>query len=216
MGTKNTVSALVLCAVFALTAVAVHCFSQSAQIRKKPPLSQFFETIERYPTLNHQLMDDKSINMLQLDDYIFTNYRGEDRAVNLYIGYYYSSDKAYAAHSPLVCYPSQGWKIDVRPTTGTLTVGPHTIEYDEIVTSHGTERELVLYWYQARMLTNTKVYRNKIGMGYNKLMHNDEQHGFVRVSVPIRDGTYEAARKAATDFIAAFYPQLIEYVSAGG
>jgi EpsI family protein len=215
MGTKNRLSVLVLCIVFALTAALAHGFIKPTQIRPKPPLSQFFAQIDGYEILSHPVMDDKSINMLQLDDYIFTNYRGGDGVVNLYIGYYYSSDKAYAAHSPLVCYPSQGWQIDVQPTTRTLTVGPHTIEYDEIVTSHGLERELVLYWYQARMLTNTKVYRNKIAMGYNKMMHNDEQHGFVRVSVSLREGAYETAKKAATDFIAAFYPQLIEYVSEG-
>lgn len=215
MGTQNNkVSLLVLGAIFAATALFVHWFSQPTVIADKPSLARVFAEIDGYRSLRPQLLDDKSINMLSLDDYVFRNYQGSDGIVNLYIGYYYSSDKAYAAHSPLVCYPSQGWQVDTRPTASTLTVGPHTIAYEEIITSYRNNRELVLYWYQARDFTNNKVYRNKISMGYNKLMHNDEQHGFVRVSVAMGDGSYETAKKAATDFIGAFYPMLMAYVTA--
>lgn len=212
MGTKNKISVWVLGAVFAITAFSVHGFTKATPVRQMQPLSEVFAEIDGYQTLQHIPMEDKAVNMLALDDYLFADYRGKDAVVNLYIGYYYSSDKAYAAHSPLVCYPSQGWRIDARPMTDTLTVGPYTIAYEEIVTSHGAAQELVLYWYQARSFTNTKVYRNKISMGYNKLMHNDEQHGFVRVSVPIRNNAREAAKMAATDFIEAFYPMLIGFV----
>jgi EpsI family protein len=151
-------------------------------------------------------------DMLKLDDYVFANFAGENQDVNLYIGYYYTAAKAYAAHSPLVCYPSQGWQIDTHPKRSELAVGPHKIHYEEIVTSHGDQRELVLYWYQARLFTNTRTYQNKISMGYNKLVDNDQQHGFVRVSVPFKDDPYEKVKKAATDFIQAFYPHFVTYI----
>ena len=107
------------------------------------------------------------VNMLDLDDYIFNNYRANGRTAMLYIGYYYDSNKAYAAHSPTICYPSQGWKIDTRPITASMHVGPHEINYEEVVTSFGKRRELVLYWYQSHLHTNTQVYKNKIDMAMN-------------------------------------------------
>lgn len=153
-----------------------------------------------------------AVKMLKLDDYLFANYQGPLGNVNLYIGYYYSANKAYAAHSPLVCYPSQGWKIDDKPKRFTLQVGPKTIEYEEITTSLEGNKELVLYWYQAGSFTNTQIYKNKIDMGYNKLMYNSEQNGFVRVAIPINT-SYEKTQQIAKSFIEAFYPQFIQYIS---
>lgn len=38
-------------------------------------------------------------------------------------------------------------------------------------------------------------------MGFNKFMHNSEQHAFVRVSASFANSTYQEAKKAAIDFI---------------
>ena len=152
------------------------------------------------------------VTMLSLDDYIFIDYKGPKARPNLYIGYYYTANKAYASHSPLICYPSQGWKIDNTPNRDSLQIGEYKINYEEIITSLGEQKELVLFWYQAGLQTNTQVYQNKIDMGYNKLMHNDEQHGFIRVAIPLQE-TYEESKKSATDFIKAFYPPFIQYIS---
>jgi EpsI family protein len=168
--------------------------------------------IEGYETASITDMSADAIKMLNLDDYVFANFAGPLGNVNLYIGYYYTANKAYAAHSPLICYPSQGWKIDNKPKKGSLQVGSQTIQYEEIITSLEGTKELVLYWYQAGLYTNTQIYKNKIDMGYNKLVQNTEQHGFIRVAVPILK-TYEEAQLAAAGFIKAFYPQFIEYIS---
>lgn len=152
------------------------------------------------------------VTMLKLDDYIFVDYKGPMAHPNLYIGYYYTANKAYSAHSPLICYPSQGWKIDNKPHRDSLQIGSHTINYEEIITSLGERKELVIYWYQAGLQTNTQIYKNKIDMGYNKLMNNNEQHGFVRVAIPL-NSTYEESKTSAIDFIKAFYPPFIQYIS---
>jgi EpsI family protein len=179
---------------------------------KETPLKSYFTQLKGYETDRVIDLSTHHVTMLKLDDYIFVNYKGPKGNPNLYIGYYYSANKAFASHSPLVCYPSQGWMIDTRPRRRSLQVGPHTIEYEEITTSFGDMKELVLYWYQAGLQTNTQVYKNKIDMGYNKLMNDDEQHGFVRVAIPL-EGTYEESEIVATDFIKAFYPRFINYIS---
>jgi hypothetical protein len=51
-------------------------------------------------------------------------------------------------------------------------------------------------------------------MGYNKLMHGDEQHGFVRVAVPFIDDSYDKTKEAALAFIRSFYPQFLEYINS--
>lgn len=198
--------------VFLVTSLFVYTRSDTAQV-SKPPIKEFFEHIENYKTVRHIPLDDQALPMLKLDDYLYADYEGPDGKVNLYIGYYYTANKAYASHSPLVCYPSQGWKIEGEPSHHILNAGSHRINYDEITTSLIKEKELVLYWYQAHHQTNRQIVQNKIDMGYNKLMNNSEQHAFVRVSVPFDNNiAYDQAKQSAVDFIEAFYPQFIDFV----
>lgn len=215
MGKTLTIKLSVLIVIFLVTCIAVYGFNPSGAQIKKPPLADFLGRIDGHRTVRHLSLPANVFRMLKLDDYAYCDFTGDEGTVNLYIGYYYSSSKAYAAHSPTVCYPSQGWKIERRPAASTLAIAPHDIHYEEIVTSYGDEKELVLYWYQARLFTNTQVYRNKIDMGYNKLMNNDEQHGFVRVAVPFQNRPYATVKKAAVDFIQAFYPQFVRFITEG-
>ncbi|WP_319409047.1 exosortase C-terminal domain/associated protein EpsI [uncultured Desulfosarcina sp.] len=216
MGNKIEFKLTVLIGFFLATCIFVYGFNQPTEIKEKPPLTEYFRHVDGYENLGFVWMADNHVKMLQLDDYVFANFKRDGNKPNLYIGYYYSADKAYRAHSPLVCYPAQGWKVDSKPVIATLETGPYTINYEEIVTSFGRERELVLYWYQSHLLTNTQVYKNKIDMAYNKLVNNDEQHAFVRVAVPFEDSPYADVKKSAVDFINAFYPRFVEFIKAEG
>jgi len=214
MGNTFRIKLVVLSVLFLINCLFVYGFTQPAPNLKKPPLAEYFKSIDGYRTVSIEGLLDAHQRMLKLDDYLFSTYRGKNGLATLYIGYYYSAGTAYAAHSPLVCYPSQGWKIDTRPITGALEVGPHKIHYEEIVTSHYDKKELVLYWYQARLFTNTQEYKNKISMGYNKLFFNDEEHAFVRVSLPLENRDRRQVKAYAIDFIKDFYPRFEEFIKS--
>ena len=214
MGTQTKVKLLLLVAVFLCSSLLVYSQKSPDAATNVPPLKQFLSQIPGYTTIGDIKLETDAYNMLKLDDYLFTTYANADGQVTLYAGYYYTSSKAYAAHSPLICYPSHGWQVEGKPTVRTLQVGDYRITYEEIVTSYGEQRELVLYWYQARDRANIRVYRNKIDMGYNKLAHNDPKHGFLRVSVPFAaSASYEETKKRAIDFIEVFYPHLLQFVT---
>ncbi len=213
MGKKIKVKLIILCSVFLLTCGFVYKKQDAVQL-SKAPLKQYLENVAGYKLVSYVPLAEDASDMLDLDDYIFVDYDGPDGKVNLYVGYYYTANKAYAAHSPLICYPSQGWEIDEKTSGRTFDTGEYQINYDEIITSLGSSRELVVFWYQAHHSTNTQIFRNKIDMGYNKFMDNGEQHGFVRISVPLEDGDYNRAKQSIMNFIDAFYPRFIEFVEA--
>ncbi|MFT5701031.1 MAG: EpsI family protein [Desulforhopalus sp.] len=202
---------LILSCILFISCLAIYSRYRSPDNISKVPLAEYLSQIEGYKIDRTIDLSDDHITMLNLDDYFFTDFKGPNGAVNLYIGYYYSANKAYASHSPLVCYPSQGWAIDQKPKKGQLDVNKSTINYEEIITSFGDKKELVLYWYQAGEKSNTQVYKNKIDMGYNKLVNNDEQHGFIRVAAPITE-SYAKSKEASINFIKTFYPQLTTYI----
>lgn len=214
MGNKRELKLILLAVLFLCTCVIVYSRDTKASSRQTLPLKEYFNHIENYTFLQNKELSQDMSQMLKLDDYFYADFTGDMGKINLYIGYYFSADKAYAAHSPTICYPSQGWKVDTAPATGALTVGPHKIKYKEITASSGQNKELVLYWYQARLRTNTQVYRNKIDIGYNKLSFDDSYHGFVRVAVPFVDAGYEDTKKIALSFIRAFYPQFENYLTS--
>jgi EpsI family protein len=214
MGNQKEIKLFVLALLFLSTCVAVYGRDTNEQLQKKPPLREFLGDIEGYTLLRNIALAENAEKMLNLDDYIFADFKGKTGRSNLYIGYYYSAGKAYASHSPTICYPSQGWEIDTAPISGTLKIGTSKIKYMEITTSFGKQKELVIYWYQARLRTNTRVYKNKIDMGYNKLVFNDSHHGFVRVAVPFSDSSYVEAKKTAFDFIDSFYPHFEIYLTS--
>ena len=213
MGKKIEVKLFVLIALFLVTSIFVAMSKEQVMIKEKPSLTNYLRHIDGYKTIRHMELLDKHYKMLNLDDYVYADYEGPYGKVNLYIGYYYTANKAYAAHSPTICYPSQGWEILVQPTKHSIDVGSHSINYEEITTSYGNEKELVLYWYQAYDKTNTQIYKNKIDMLNDKFMHNTEQHAFVRISFSLANSTYKEAENAAKDFIKAFYPQFIDFIT---
>jgi EpsI family protein len=194
MGNKIEIKLFILSILFLFTCAFIYWPTEPLKTVKKTDLGHYLEYIDGYRTLRRIDLADNAFQMLKLDDYAYYDYMGELGKVNLYIGYYYTANKAYASHSPLICYPSQGWKIDKRPITSTLEAGRYKINLEEVITSYGQEKELVLYWYQTYQNTNTQVYKNKIDMAVNKIKHNDEQHGFVRVSTPIADSSYDEAK----------------------
>jgi len=212
VGNKIEIKLAVLIVILLVNCIIVYSGKEPGPPEEKPSIAQYFQRIDGYETVRHIELEDNALNMLDLDDYTFADYTEKGKKINLYIGYYYSAKKASASHSPLICYPSHGWKIENKPITGSFTIGPHQINYEEIVTSSNQQKELVLYWYQSRLSTNTTITKNKIDLALNKLSKNNEQHAFVRIAVPFADSTYEEAKQTAADFIKEFYPQFIRFV----
>jgi EpsI family protein len=199
--------------IFFITACSA-AFLRSPSIPvAKPPLVQFLNQIEGYSDPVPIPLDERVYQRLKLDDYIFSAYKKKDAATYLYIGFYNSPTKAYSSHSPLICYPSHGWKI-IRPAVKKkLILDDNDIHYNEVITAKGSREELVIFWYQANLFTNTDIYLNKIDMAYNRFMKSGEQHAFVRISVPMQNSSYEEACLVASDFIKRFYPHFVEFLT---
>lgn len=211
MGNKKDKQLIILIVLLFFTCLLVYGLPSSKKPGKKIALSRYLENIEGYTTERDSALSAEIYQALDLDDYISTAYTNATGRVSLYVGYYYSIDKISAAHSPTVCFPSQGWHID-QPVMKSLVVGDKTIHYAEIVASILESKSLVFYWYQAYHSTSPYIYRTKINTLLNKITGKKEEHAFVRVSIPFSQNTKESAEKTGADFIKAFYPKFIEFM----
>ncbi len=211
MGNDRNKKFAILIALFSVTCLLVYFHGQPVPVTKKISLREALTGLQGYRVARYITLEDDVYNFLDLDDYIFADYVSDKGKANLFIGYYFSSDKVSAAHSPLVCFPGQGWDI-TPPSWNTLYIGKNEIGYAEVTATFGEEKELVFYWYQAGERTNPQVYQNKIYTIYNKLFNGDGQHAFVRITVPLTDSSRDQAEQVAHDFMRTFYPKFLTYI----
>ena len=125
------------------------------------------------------------LDVLKLDDYVMTDYVGQDgKTVNFYVAYYASQTKGESAHSPRSCLPGGGWKIagleervlDAATANGT----PLTV--NRVVIRKGDYTQLVYYWFQGRTRVITNEYLVKWYLFWDALTKNRTDGALVRLT----------------------------------
>lgn len=214
MGKKVQGKIIVLIVLLLVTSLFVYRQKAPGAAAKPTGLQTLLGPVPGYQTIGSVTLDPSIISFLDLDDYTQIGYNSKDgRALSLYIGYYFTADKVSAAHSPLVCFPGQGWSL-TTPGAGQLQVGEHFVKYAEMTATLEDRKELVFYWYQAYDKTETEIYRNKLNTMLNQITAGRQEHAFVRVTVPILEAGPEEARRVGLAFISAFYPIFLGYIDS--
>ena len=200
---------LILC--FALTSIVIYRNPSSKAVEKKIPLSQALSDINGWVMRGYTPLDPTIVKALKLDDYANQNYSNGNNTISLYIGYYLTTKKVGAAHSPLVCFPGQGWVVS-NTKDESLTVGGHHLQLASMVIDMGPRKELVLYWYQSSDKTSSGTFLQKIYALWAKFLNRGEENAFVRVSIPINNNGVEEAFASGAGFINALYPVFLDYI----
>jgi EpsI family protein len=203
---------LIIC--FGLTSILIYRAPTSKAVKKEVPLAEALADIQGWSLIENAPLDPKIVKALELDDYANHSYSSGSDTVSLYIGYYLTTKKVGAAHSPLVCFPGQGWVLS-KAQKKSLIVQRNNVHLMSMIVSRGEVRELVLYWFQAFDKTSPGTFLQKVYALLAKFLHAREDNAFVRVSAPIAGEDVEAAFLSGSDFIKSFYPVFLEYVKAG-
>ena len=213
MGNKKQKKIAVLIVLCLLAGIFVYRQAETQKVAKPVSLQALLGPVPGYQASPNIPLDEATYTFLDLDDYTQSNYQKDGRSIDLYIGYYFTLDKVSAAHSPLVCFPGQGWTL-TTPQQQHLQIGKQIINYEEMIATLEQHKQLVLYWYQAHEKTVTQIYRNKLNALLNQITGDKQEHAFVRVSIPIGESGVEEARTIGQDFIKAFYPVFLTYVNS--
>lgn len=212
MGCKTDHKKIIIVAIsFVLTSIAVYSYPNARVVKKSLSLYQSLTTIGDWSS--HSLMMDSQIkNALALDDVFFSEFSKPGRRVTLYIGYYYSTKKIGVAHSPLVCFPGQGWVVSNKEEKH-LTIRGNNLRLMSMIVERGQTKELVIYWFQAFDKAFPGTFAQKLYALWAKALYSREDNAFVRVSVPIHNQTIEEAFATGFEFIKKFYPYFINFVN---
>lgn len=151
--------------------------------------------------------------VLRADDYVSRDYlTGDGHAASLYVGYYATQRTGATYHSPLNCLPGSGWtlgeaaSVEIKPSDGSkaFTANRYIIE-------HGSERQLLIYWYQGRGRAVASEYWDKVYTVLDSIRLRRSDGAMVRVLVPLR-GSETEALETARQFAAQVAPNLSPYV----
>src|SRR5256714_13293054 len=151
--------------------------------------------------------------VLKADDYLARDYvRADGGAANFYVGYYASQRSGATYHSPLNCLPGSGWvlndpeRILIQPASGGAA-----FEANRYIVEHGSDRQVLLYWYQGRGRALASEYWGKIYTVVDSIGRRRSDGAMVRVLVPVGRDEAEAL-KLATDLAAQAAPALPAFV----
>jgi EpsI family protein len=154
-------------------------------------------------------LSDDVLAMVRPDSYVFRNYRKGDTFVNLYVAFYRTIARSDLAHSPIICYQSQGWTIDDRKEERLSRAGEERgLDLSRMIIEKGDRTEAVYFWYQARGYSSAGLSRMRLKMLMNKFFGRDRLNSFVRVASLCRDPRCGEAEKSIQEFIETLGPHI--------
>lgn len=133
-------------------------------------------------------------------------------SANLFVAAFRTQRNGKTPHSPKNCLPGSGW---VPLSSGEIAIdvgraAPITV--NRYMIAYGSQRELVLYWYQSRDRAVASEYKAKFWVMADAIRWNRTDTALVRVVIPVANRDEAQAQATATDFVKSFYSTLLAYL----
>jgi EpsI family protein len=165
----------------------------------RQPLSNFPRQVGSWRQQGQDVrFDSETEKVLRADDYVSRNFETNGVVASLYVGYYATQRTGATYHSPLNCLPGSGW---VMTDGGRIAINPANgqgFEANRYIIQSGSQRALMIYWYQGRGSAVASEYWAKIYTVLDSVRRRRSDGALVRVMVPVV-GSQPEAEKAALD-----------------
>jgi EpsI family protein len=189
---------------------ATHSLKPKEATGLQRPLSEFPSAIgfwhgEDLP------FEDEIVGAIGADAYINREYFGGTSPIELYIGYYKDQRSGDRIHSPKNCLPGAGWEPVVSAQLQIGVAEGRAVVVNEFLVEQGTDRDVVLYWYQTHGRVVASEYWAKFWLVADGLRYRGTDGAMIRIWTTAADGEANA-RTRAVDFARHVYPQLATFL----
>jgi EpsI family protein len=177
-------------AILALGLVLVQGVSEQKRMELRQPLAAAVPAdIEGFVSRDLEISEEEQ-RVAGMSTYVMRVYEAAAvPAFSVYVGYYDSQMQGKTIHSPKNCLPGAGWDA-LGATTTQVATAAGNVTVNQYVIQRGTERALVLYWYQGRGRVAASEYAVKWDLLRDAALHGRSEEALVRVLVPMT-GTEE-------------------------
>ncbi|MCK5097875.1 MAG: EpsI family protein [Desulfobacteraceae bacterium] len=208
MSYKRTITIIV---IMLLTATLLSFLSNPEIIRPNKSFDSFPLKFGKWQGVKSKL-DKEIYNSLGVDDYFFANYRStQGEIVNLYIGFYQTQKEGDLIHSPKNCMPALGWNIIDTSIEKVNLTNTDTQNFAKLLLQKGSEKQIVLYWFQSRGRIISSGYMQKIWLVIDSITKHRTDGSFVRLISMVTDNEEESL-ELLIEFAKNIYPSLNEFI----
>jgi EpsI family protein len=217
----NSRAARIVTVVLVLQAALLYSAVRPELVPPSRPLASMPTTLGSWQLVQTGVIEQEVLDVLKADDILNGVYcssafpdcpKTGQSAANLFVAAFRTQRNGKTPHSPQTCLPGSGWE---RISAGEMTIdvgraAPITV--NRYVVAYGSQRDLVLYWYQSRDRVVADEYKAKFWVMADAIRLNRTDTALVRVIVPLANKDEAKAQATATDFVKSFYSTLLDYL----
>jgi EpsI family protein len=132
---------------------------------------------------------------------------------DLFIAYFASQSTGDTIHSPKNCLPGAGWTPVQSGSMPLVLASGKQIQVNRYIIAKGTDRQLVVYWYQAHGRAVASEYGAKFYLVADAIRMNRTDGALIRVITPILPTEdVQKAEMRVVDFVGQAVPNLRGYI----
>lgn len=203
-GAPNQATAVFLCLALAVSLGTTFLFPHYVQpVPLQKPMTEFPMQIGEWTGHKGQL-DEKMLAVLGTEDYLIADFaKSGEPAVNLYMLYFPKQDSTsnQAVHSPEVCIPGGGWKIQssdlktiILQNSNVQKGSPLTV--NRMLITKGQTKQIVYYWFTLGDQDVSDVTKSRLAAIKNALFKGRTNGAMVRLVTEARGGESEQTTEA--------------------
>jgi len=147
-------------------------------------------------------------------DFLTRTYESKDEEyIDLFIAYLPSQRTGNTIHSPKNCLPGDGWQPVQSDQIRISTGDGRFFSVNQYLVAKGTDRELVLYWYQAHDRQVASEYWAKFYLVVDSIRTHRTDGALIRLATPVA-GTegVDSAQQRLMGFARQIIPALGDYI----
>ena len=126
------------------------------------------------------------LEVLKPSSYLSRTYQRGSKVINLFVSYYSEQRAGESMHSPKNCLPGNGWQVWEAGEV-TVNVDRKPTGINKYVVQKGSERMLVLYWYQTPHRVIASEYLGKVCLVWDSIARGHTAGSLVRLALPDSD-----------------------------
>jgi EpsI family protein len=217
----NSKAARIVAAVLFVQAALLYSAVRPEIVPPSRPLESMPTTLGSWKLAQTGVIEQEILDVLKADDILNGVYcvstspdctRTGEGLASLFVAAFRTQRNGKTPHSPKNCLPGSGW-VPLSSGEISIDVGRATpIVVNRYVVASGSDRQLVLYWYQSRDRTVANEYKAKFWVMADAIRLNRTDTALVRVVIPVVNRDEARAQASATDFVKSFYSTLLDYL----
>ena len=219
----NSPAARVVTLLLLVQAALLYSAIRPEVIPPSRPLENMPTTLGSWHLVQTGVIDQETLDVLKADDILNGVYcssaspdcaKSGQGSAGLFVAAFRTQRTGKAPHSPRNCLPGAGW---VKISSGEIPIDVGSgspISVNRYVVAFGSERDMVLYWYQSRDRVVADEYKAKFWVMADAIRLNRTDTALVRVTVPVANRDEAQAQATAIDFVKSFYSTLLNYLPA--